>query len=503
MSHSHPHNAKHSDKPTSCAHFINGRFVEAETKETFDTITPATGETICPVSLGTARDIEQAAAAAENAAKTDLRRMSAADRAKMLRRIGDLIESETEALAQLETLDTGKPIRETLHGDIPRAATNFHVFADLCAHQKLDTWLGNDGARHTVYREPVGPVGLITPWNFPLHLATWKMAPALAAGNPVILKPAELTPLSANALAGLLQEAGVPPGAVNIVQGLGTNKSGTAAGESLVKSSAVRAISFTGETVTGSAIMRDAAAGLKKISFELGGKGASVIFADADLELAAKTAVNAAFRNAGQVCLAGSRLLVEASVLDSVMTTVIEETRKLRVGDPSDPETTMGALISREHRDKVMGYIEHARTLSGVEILVGGKIPTNCNPAGAFLEPTIIGGVQQNSRLIQEEIFGPVLTVQVFHTEEEAMELLNGTPYGLSCSLFTRDTARATRITREARFGLVWLNCWNVRDLHVAFGGMKRSGIGREGGQHSLDFFTEFKTVTVPGPARN
>jgi aminomuconate-semialdehyde/2-hydroxymuconate-6-semialdehyde dehydrogenase len=482
------------EKPESCAHFIGGRFVESRSGKVFATVNPATGETVSSVSLGEAAEIDAAVKAAE-AGAAEFARFSAEDRGKLLRRIGDAIEAEKDTLARLESLDTGKPLSETLHGDIPRAARNFHAFADLAAHQPCQTWMGADGAKHTVYREKVGVVGLITPWNFPLHLATWKIAPALAQGNTVILKPAELSPLTANALCALLQDCGVPPGVVNVVQGLGAGS----AGEALVKHPGVRAISFTGETTTGTHIMAAAAPSLKKLSFELGGKGATVVFADADLEVAAQTAALAAFRNAGQVCLAGSRLIVEESCLTKVLGMVQHHVAQLRLGDPFDLSTTLGSLISFEHRDKVAAFVDEARSIKGIEILCGGKAPSHL-PSGAFYEPTIILGAKQDSRLIQEEIFGPVLTVQTFKTETEALELLNGTPYGLSCSIFTRDTARATRVTRAARFGLVWLNCWNVRDLHVAFGGMKRSGIGREGGQHSLDFFSEFKTVTVASP---
>ncbi|MEY4631838.1 MAG: hypothetical protein RIQ81_1958, partial [Pseudomonadota bacterium] len=346
------------------------------------------------------------------------------------------------------------------------------------------------------FREPLGVTGLITPWNLPLYLATWKLAPALAQGNTIILKPAELTPLSATLLCELLNEAGLPKGVVNVVHGLGANS----AGEALVRHPGVKAISFTGETGTGTAIMKDAAQTLKKLSFELGGKGATIIFDDADLEQAVPTACRAAFRNQGQICLAGSRLLVHESIAGQVIEKLLKQVGSIKIGDPLEDTTTMGSLISTEHRDKVASFVDHASTARQGEILCGGKTAQVAGLAnGAFFEPTVIAGVKQDSRLIQEEIFGPVLTVQTFKTLEEAIQMTNGVPYGLSCSVFTRDGGRAQQFARRVRMGMVWINGWFIRDLHTAFGGMKRSGIGREGGRYSLDFFSEHKTVTVAG----
>lgn len=478
------------DLLTRPGHFIGGRYV-APLGPRFPTIAPASDEILAEIPAGGEAEIAEAVEAAEAALEGPWGRSSAGERARVLRGIGDLILERKEALARLESTDTGKPLSETLTGDIPRAAANFHMFADLAAHQASPTYVSEDGAHHTSWRERLGVVGLITPWNLPLYLATWKLAPALAQGNAVILKPAELTPLSAMAMGQILNDAGLPPGVVNVVQGFGPK----AAGEALVAHPRVKALSFTGETTTGEAIMRTAAASLKKLSFELGGKGATVIFADADLETAGRTAARAAFRNQGQICLAGSRLLIEARALDEVMHHLLKAVSEIRIGDPLAPETTMGSLISKTHRDKVMDYVEHARTLPGVEIVTGGRIPQGFE-RGAYFAPTVVTGVAQTSRLVQEEIFGPVLTVQTFADETEALRLLNGTPYGLSCSVFTRDLGRAQRMARGAEMGLVWVNGWFLRDLHTAFGGMKRSGIGREGGQLSLDFFSEMKTVS-------
>ncbi len=476
-----------------CHHFIGGEFVKSHDQATFPSISSVTGEKLTDVALGRSADVQSAVDAARTAFfNAGWRNSTYQERAQLLRRIGDLLLKHADELAAIESRDTGKPLCETMHGDIPRAAANFHFFADLCVNQSQPGYTGSDGSFHVSVREPIGVVGLITPWNLPLYLLTWKLAPALAQGNTVVMKPAELTPMSATALCYLLEEAGTPPGVVNMVHGFGADGAGAA----LVQHPEVKAISFTGETNTGVAIMRDAAPHLKKLSFELGGKGASVIFADADLVKATATATRAAFRNQGQICLAGSRLLVEASVYDEVISRIQEHMDKIIIGDPLNPHTTMGALISVEHRDRVASFVELAQG-EGCKILKGGKIPTAL-PQGAYFEPTLIGGVKQSSRLIQEEVFGPVLTVQSFHTTSEALDLLNGTPYGLSCSIWSSDPQTLDVMSRGSRMGMVWLNSWFLRELHTAFGGMKRSGIGREGGQYSLDFFSEFKTVSTP-----
>lgn len=481
--------------PAKPGHFIAGEYRPSAGRAQFATFNPATDEELCALPLGDGRDIDLAVEAAEAALRGPWGRSNAGERAAILRRIADLIDRNRDALARLETLDTGKPLSETRTGDIARAAHNFRFFAELTAHQTNPTFIGDDGSWHTSLREPLGIVGLITPWNLPLYLATWKIAPALAQGNAVILKPAELTPLSAMVLGALCNEAGLPRGVFNIVQGEGAQS----AGEALVVHPAVKAISFTGETLTGEAIMRAAAPTLKKLSFELGGKGASVVFADADLDTAAATATRAAFRNQGQICLAGSRLIVEESIAGPLLQRVQQHVAAIRVGDPLDEQTTMGSLIARSHREKVSGFVEAARQDKSLTIATGGRIPAGLE-RGAFYAPTVITGVAQESRLIQEEIFGPVLTVQTFRTFDEAMGLLNGTRYGLSCSIWTKDLARAQAAARAAKTGLVWINSWFVRDLHAAFGGMKRSGVGREGGQLSLDFFSDMKTVTMPAP---
>ena len=483
--------------PEKPGHLIGGKFSYGSSHDVFETIAPGSDEVLATLPLGNAHDVDAAVAAAKAALHGPWGRASVAYRARMLRRLASSVREYLGDLARLESLDTGKPITETETGDIPRSATNLEFFAELVSHTPLMTYVGVDGSQHTTLREPVGVVGLITPWNLPLYLATWKIAPALAAGNTVVLKPAELTPLTALAFGRLCQEVGLPEGVVNIVQGFGADS----AGQALVKHPDVKAISFTGETLTGEAIMRDASPLLKKLSFELGGKGASVVFADADLELAAQTAVRAAFRNQGQICLAGSRLLVERDIAPRFIDRVLALVSAIRVGDPLLSTTTMGALISKAHRDRVHAYVERARRseLGCGEILRGGRIPPGFS-RGAYYEPTVIAGVAQNAPLIQEEIFGPVLTVQTFEDEEEAVSMVNNTPYGLSCSIWSRDSDRTSRVAAQVRTGLVWLNSWFLRDLHTAFGGMKRSGIGREGGVWSLDFYSELKTISAPVP---
>ena len=486
--------SRHPMIPDTAFHYINGELVPSENGRTFDNINPANGELICRVALGGAREIDRAVEAAQAAWTTGPWATSTAgERAALLRRIGDVILANKREFAELESLDSGKPLSETLNGDIPRAAYNFHFYSELCAHQMSPSFRSDDGSHHTTVREPLGVVGLITPWNLPLYLATWKLAPALAQGNAVVLKPAELTPMTAYALYKVLKEAGVPEGVVNIVQGFGPDS----AGEALVRHKDVKAISFTGETVTGSAIMAAGSASLKKTSFELGGKGASVIFADADIERAARVATRAAFRNQGQVCLAGSRLIVEESIASRVLEVVKAEVAKIKIGDPLNESTTLGCVVGVDHRDRILSFIEYAKTLPGVKILLGGNVPKDVPAKGAWIEPTVITGVPQESRLIQEEIFGPVLTVQTFKSFDEAIAMVNGTKYGLSCAVWTQDIDKANHAAAKIRSGLVWINSWFIRNLHTAFGGMKHSGVGREGGQYSLDFFSEMKTVSV------
>lgn len=490
--------------PQTWGHFIGGDYVNlrskgltkeqpAEDQGTLEVVAPGTDEILGHIPLGDAALVDQAVDAAEEAFQGPWGATPMEKRAEIVRAMGELILARRQEFAQLESLDTGKPISETFSSDVVRAARNLKVFSELAVHSSGRVFRSDDGAEHITVREPLGVVGLITPWNLPLHLATWKIAPALMQGNAVVLKPAEWTPLTAMALGQVAREAGLPPGVLNIIQGLGPQ----GAGEALVRHPKIKAISFTGESSTGSAIMAAGSQSLKKLSFELGGKGATVVFADADLEKAAATACRAAFRNQGQICLAGSRILVERSVAERFIDRLLHHTRAIKLGDPLDPQTTMGSLIHKNHRERVHSYVLEAQKAPNVELLCGGASGPG---RGAYYQPTLLLGVDQKARIIQEEVFGPVATIQVFDGFDEALGWLNGTKYGLSCSVFTENMAKAQRFSRRARMGLVWINDWFLRDLHTAFGGMKHSGLGREGGEYSLDFYSEIKTISSSSP---
>lgn len=479
-----------STKTVEIDNFINGEYVKGKSGKTFDTINPATGKVHGTVAMGTKDDINDAVAAATEAfEKGPWARMSMQERAKVVRRIGDLILERKEELARAESIDSGKPISESLNGDIPRAALNFHFFADYATAQVDECFISNPLETHVAIREPLGVCGLITPWNLPLYLATWKIAPCLMMGNSCILKPAEWTPYTAFLLADIAMQAGLPKGVLNIVNGFGPD----AAGEALTTHPGVRSISFTGETSTGRAIMANAAATLKKLSFELGGKGANIIFEDANLDEAIDTAVRAGFRNQGQICLAGSRLFVQQNVYKKVIDRLVEKVSNIKVGDPLDPKTEMGALISKEHMEKVQRYIEHGKTEG--KLLTGGERLTKLGD-GFFLSPAVFEGLTMDSKLLKEEIFGPVLPVVPFDNEDQVIEMANSTPYGLSASVWSESINRCNHVSKSLRSGLVWVNCWFARDLRTPFGGQKASGIGREGGRYSLEFFSEAKTIS-------
>ena len=473
-------------------HFVDGQFVDSLNGATFDDMNPATDELLATVARGEAQDIDRAVQAAKKSFEEGpWARMPIKARCDKLREIGDRILERREALALAETLDTGKPITESLEGDIPRAAQNFHFFAEAAGQLHEESYTIDPMERHFTSREPLGVVGLITPWNLPLYLATWKVAPALAMGNSVVLKPAEWTPATATMLAEIMQEADLPPGVFNVVHGFGPN----AAGEALTRHSEVRAISFTGENATGQAIMKVASETLKKLTFELGGKGATVIFEDADLSQAVPTAVRAAFRNQGQICLAGSRLFVQKSILEQALPEIVAAVQAIRVGDPLLPETRMGSLISREQFEKVLRYVELGKQEG--RLLVGGEpiSPAEGLGKGYFLQPTVFTNLPNESPICQKEIFGPVLPIIPFETEQDAIDMVNSTRYGLSASVWSRDVNRCHRVSQGIRAGIVWVNCWFARDLRTPFGGMKASGIGREGGRYALEFFSEAKTV--------
>lgn len=471
-------------------HFINGQFVTSDSGEYFDDTNPATGETIAKVAAGNDKDVDRAVAAAKEAVeKGPWPRMSVTARAQVVRRIGDLILQNRKELALAESLDTGKPLSESFDGDIPRAAQNFHFFADYASSIGEECYSPAHDERHLAVREPSGVAALITPWNLPLYLESWKVAPCIMTGSSCVLKPAEWTPYTAFLLAKLTKEAGLPDGVLNIVNGFGPN----AAGEALTRHADVRSISFTGETSTGKAIMSAAAPTLKKVSFELGGKGANIIFDDADLSEALPTAVRAAFRNQGEICLAGSRLFVHESIYTKVIEELTSRVSGIKVGNPLDDTTQMGAIISREQLEKVQSYIDIGKTEGR---LVTGGLRVKELPQGNFLSPALIADIAEDSRVCREEIFGPVLPVVPFRSEEEVIQMANATPYGLSCSIWSNDVHRLHRVSREIKCGIVWINCWFARDLRTPFGGQKGSGIGREGGRYALDFFSEMKTIS-------
>lgn len=471
-------------------HFIGGEYTGGSSRQTFESIAPGTGRPHAQVALGTASDIDAAVACAKQSfEKGPWSKMSVRERCQVLRKMGDLILERKEELAIAESTDNGKPISESLEGDIPRSALNFHFFSEFAASHVEENFSVSENERHIAFREPLGVCGLITPWNLPLYLATWKIAPALAMGNSIVLKPAEWTPYSAYLFADITRAAGLPDGVFNIVHGFGAD----GAGEALTRHKDVKSISFTGETSTGRAIMQASSATLKKLSFELGGKGANIIFADADLDEAIPTAVRAAFRNQGQICLAGSRLFVQRAVYDQVVERLVERVKTIRVGNPLEKETQMGALVSKEHMEKVISYLEIGKKEG--KILCGGERLSELGE-GYFLSPSVFVDLKPDSKFLQEEIFGPTLPILPFDSEEEALALANNSPYGLSASIWSQNIDRCHRVSTKLQAGMIWINTWFARDLRTPFGGQKASGIGREGGRYSLEFFSDSKTIS-------
>ena len=456
-----------------------------------DDLDPATGEVVARIPRGSAADVAAAVEAAQRAA-AGWAATPLAERAALLDRVADAIAARRDELARLESEDTGKPVGLATRVDIPRAEANFRFFAGAARHSE-SAMHPMPGAINYTLRRPVGVVGLITPWNLPLYLLSWKTAPALVMGNTIVAKPSELTPQTADALATILAECGLPAGVFNLVQGLGPE-----VGQPLLEHPGVQAISFTGGTATGKIVAATAAPMFKKLSLELGGKNATLVFADADFDAAVEGAARAGFTNQGQVCLCGSRILVERSIHDRFVDALAARVDAMTIGDPRDPATELGALISQGHREKVEGYLQLARDEGGT-IRAGGARPDLAPPfdQGAFVRPTVVTGLPVTCRTATEEIFGPVVTVHPFDDEAEALAQANGVRYGLAASVWTRDLSRAHRVSEALETGMVWVNTWLLRDLRVPFGGLKDSGVGPEGGRYSLEFFSESRNVCI------
>ncbi|HEY1583417.1 MAG TPA: aldehyde dehydrogenase [Chthoniobacterales bacterium] len=458
-----------------------------------ENIEPATGKPYSLVPDSDSRDVERAVAAAERAFP-EWSRSPTAERSRILLRIAELIDRDLEKFARAESIDTGKPLTLARSLDIPRASSNFRFFATAILHTENEAHVTDGIAFNYTLRQPRGIVGLISPWNLPLYLLSWKIAPAIAAGNTAVAKPSELTPMTAWLLGEVCREAGLPAGVLNIVQGTGPN-----VGSVITAHPKIGTISFTGGTVTGRKVAEAGAPLFKKISLELGGKNPNIIFADADLEAAIAGSVRSSFANQGQVCLCGSRVFVERPAYDRFVRGFTEKVSQLKQGDPLEPGTEQGAIVSKQQLEKVKFYVELAKEEGGT-VALGGEAPTAPNErcaGGYFFPPTIVTGLPVDCRVNREEIFGPVVTITPFDSEEEVVRYANGVEYGLSSTVWTQNLNRAHRLAEEIHAGTVWVNCWLVRDLRVPFGGMKQSGVGREGGEEALRFFTEPKNVCI------
>lgn len=472
--------------------------MDAVSGRIFPDISPVDGRVIAEVAEAGAEDVDRAVKAAQRALKGPWGTMAVQARLDLLAKVADRIMERFDEFLQAEIADTGKPIGWACNVDIPRGAANFRIFANLLRNLPTECFQTDtpdgEGALNYALRSPVGVVGVICPWNLPLLLMTWKVAPALACGNTVVVKPSEETPATATLLAEVMNEVGIPPGVYNVVHGFGPDS----AGEAITKHPGISAITFTGESRTGQAIMSAASTDVKRLSFELGGKNPAIIFADADFDAAVAGTARSVFSNCGQVCLCSERVYVERPIFDRFVEALKHEAENFRLGDPSNPETTMGPLISRAHRNKVFYYYDLARQ-EGATVVTGGGVP-DLGPefqGGAFIQPTIWTGLPEDARCVKEEIFGPVCHIQPFDTEEEAVAMANDSVYGLCAAIWTTNLTRAHRVARLLETGMVWINTWFLRDLRTPFGGVKLSGVGREGGVHSVEFYTELKNVCV------
>ena len=472
--------------------YINGQLRDAVSGKWLDNYDPATGKVYSLIPDSDSDDIELAVEAA-SMAFPGWSSTPAEKRSQIMLRVASLIESRMAELTEAESLDNGKPLWLAKAVDIPRARDNFKFFATAILHESNEAHQTDHTAINYTYYTPIGVVGCISPWNLPLYLFTWKIAPAIASGCCVVAKPSEVTPMTAYLLSEICIEAGLPAGVLNIVHGLGPK-----VGNAITEHPQIKAISFTGGTKTGAEIARKAAPVFKKLSLELGGKNPNIIFADCDFDQMLKTTIQSSFSNQGQICLCGSRIFVEESIYEKFKAAFVEKAKQLKVGDPLLEETRVGAIVSKPHFEKIFSYIQLAKEEGGT-ILAGGNIvvPEGRCSGGYFIEPTIIEGLPHTCRTNQEEIFGPVVTLTPFKNEEEVLEMANSTMYGLSATIWTNNLQRAHRVAHNVHSGIIWINCWLLRDLRTPFGGMKSSGVGREGGFEALNFFREIKNVCI------
>lgn len=476
--------------------YIDSRFVSG--KRHFADVNPADGTVIAQVTEATAEQVNEAVASARRALQGSWAELGTRERAGRLHKIADAIEKRFECFVQAEVADTGKPASLTARLDVPRAAMNFRVFADLLKTSGVEAFqtetADGAGALNYAVRKPLGIVGVITPWNLPLLLLTWKVAPALASGNTVVVKPSEETPATATLLAEAMQEAGIPNGVYNVVHGFGPGS----AGEFLTQHADVNAITFTGESRTGAAIMKAVACTVKPVSFELGGKNAAIVFADCNFQEAVRGLSDAVFLNTGQVCLCAERVYVQRGIFEEFVEALKKKAESLYLGWPNDVQTDMGPLISAQHREKVLSYYRLAQE-EGATVVTGGGVPKfgDARDNGFYVEPTIYTGLSESARCVKEEIFGPVCHVAPFDSEEEAIALANDTKYGLAASIWTNDLKRGHRVAQQMNVGITWVNCWFLRDLRTPFGGVGLSGVGREGGVHSLNFYSELNNICI------
>ncbi|MDC0467830.1 aldehyde dehydrogenase [Bacteroidia bacterium] len=474
------------------ANYINGRLIEPKSKNYINNYNPATGEIYSLIPDSNDDDVNSAIESAKSAFPY-WSKLKNSERSQWLEKISNEIHNQLDELAVAESIDNGKPLKLAKAVDIPRARDNFKFYASAIQHFASESHHTTEGMINFTLRKPLGVAGCISPWNLPLYLFTWKIAPALAVGNTVVAKPSEITPMTAYLLSEICHKIGLPAGVLNIVHGLGSST-----GNSIISSDDIDLVSFTGGTSTGAHIAKIVAPKFKKMSLELGGKNPNIIFDDCDFDEAIRTSLNSSFANQGQICLCGSRILVQRGIYEKFKNEFVAQTNKMIVGDPMNDQSRLGAIVSKPHYEKILSYIELAKEEGG-SILSGGasvKLAGNLSE-GWYIRPTIIEGLDQQCRTNQEEIFGPVVTIQPFDTEEEAIELANSSNYGLAATIWTSDLSKAHRCSENIKSGIIWVNCWLQRDLRTPFGGMKNSGVGREGGWEALRFFTEPKNVCI------